>query len=85
MKSLNNSDGLWTNLSAKEVEISEYQAACCLNIRINRQASAARTADPEIHIDNEAVPLDVLRQVVEKADQARRGSKDVSEEVKHKG
>src|SRR5688572_28875530 len=46
MKALNNSDNFWTNLSVKEVEISEYQAACCLNVRINRQAQVS--CDPEI-------------------------------------
>jgi hypothetical protein len=83
MKPLNNSDELWTNLSAKEVEIAEYQAACCLNIRINRQAQVAR--DPEIMIDNESVPLDTLRKVVEKADHAKKSQTAINEEIKVKG
>ncbi len=82
MKALNNSDGLWTNLSVKEVEISEYQTACCLNVRINRQAQVAR--DPEISIDNETVPLETLRDIVQKADKAKSSATDVSEEIKVK-
>lgn len=35
MKSLNKSEELWTNMSAKEVEISSYSASCCFNIKIN--------------------------------------------------
>ncbi|MFZ5823907.1 MAG: hypothetical protein ACOY94_06220 [Bacillota bacterium] len=34
MKSLNQTQELWTNLSVKEVENSNYQSACCLNARI---------------------------------------------------
>ena len=36
MKSLNESNELWSNLSIKEVEDSAYMAACCLNIQVNR-------------------------------------------------
>ena len=78
MKALNNSDGLWTNLSVKEVEVSEYQAACCLNIRINRQAQVSR--DPEITFDNETVPLSTLREVVKKTEQTGA----INEEIKVK-
>lgn len=35
MKSLNKSKELWTNMSVKEVEDSNYSAACCLQARIN--------------------------------------------------
>lgn len=79
MKSLNNSDGLWTNLSTKEVDIADYQAACCLNVKVNKQATAA---NPEVTIDNESVPLDVLRDVVAKADAARQNKGAIDEHIK---
>jgi hypothetical protein len=45
MKSLNKSKELWTNMSVKEVEDSNYNAACCLNARVN--ASIQNSADKE--------------------------------------
>jgi hypothetical protein len=35
MKSLNNSKELWSNMSVKEIENSNYNSACCLNARVN--------------------------------------------------
>ncbi len=35
MKSLNSSSNLWTNMSAKEVENSNYSSSCCFNVRVS--------------------------------------------------
>lgn len=35
MKSLNKSAELWTNMSAKEIENSNYAGQCCFNIKVN--------------------------------------------------
>jgi hypothetical protein len=37
MKSLNKSKELWTNMSVKEVENSNYNSSCCLNARVNSE------------------------------------------------
>jgi len=79
MKSLNSTDKLWTSRSLKDVDLSDYQAACCLNGRVN---SPAQTADPVILIENEQVSVDFLRKVLERVDHAKTQSRH-SEDIKH--
>jgi len=67
MKSINQSDDLWTSLSVEEVDVSEYQAACCLNARINKQATVSQ---PEIVIDNTKVSRAFLKSILAKAEKA---------------
>lgn len=68
MKSINRSDALWSNLSTHALNLSDYQAACCLNVKVNY---APGGGDPEVHFDNQSVPLQVLKDIVNKADQAK--------------
>jgi hypothetical protein len=72
MKSINESDELWTSLSVEEVDVSEYQAACCLNARVNKEAMVST---PEIVIDNVAVSRAFLKSVLAKADKAAAAKK----------
>jgi hypothetical protein len=72
MKSINESDELWTSLSVEEVDTSEYQAACCLNVRINKEAMVST---PEILIDNTRVTRTFLKQVLAKAEKAAAAKK----------
>jgi hypothetical protein len=81
MKSLNGTEKLWTSQSAKDVDVSDYQAACCLNARVNK---AAHLAQPVLKIENEEVPADFLKKVQEKLDQAKTKQGTHSEDIKHK-
>ena len=36
MKPLNKSPELWTNMTAKEVETSNYMSSCCFNIKVSK-------------------------------------------------
>jgi len=45
MKSLNKSRELWTNMSAKEVENTQFSAKCCLNVKID---SAIHNGNQEV-------------------------------------
>jgi len=69
MKSLNSTAKLWTSLSAEDVDTSDYQAACCLNARIN--APADRVRNPEIVIDTQTVSVDFLKKVLERAERGQ--------------
>lgn len=51
MKSLNSTEKLWTSQSAKDVDVSDYQAACCLNAKVNSPRS--KGAEAMIKIENE--------------------------------
>jgi hypothetical protein len=69
MKSLNSTDKLWTSLSAKDADTAEYQAACCLNARINFEERVVRA--PEVVIDNQTVPVEFLRKILERSEDAK--------------
>jgi hypothetical protein len=69
MKSLNKASSLWNNLSIKEVETSDYQAACCLNGRVSAPRAGAARRDAHVTIENQHVPLEWLKEIVGKAEQ----------------
>lgn len=75
MKSINESDELWTSLAAEEVDVSEYQAACCLNVRINKEAMVST---PEILIDDTRVTRTFLKSVLAKAEKAAAAKKSAA-------
>jgi hypothetical protein len=79
MKSLNSTDKLWASQSAKDIDTSDYQAACCLNARVNSPAAAA--AAPHIRIENADIPVDFLKKVLEKSEHAAT-KQNHSEDIK---
>jgi hypothetical protein len=80
MKSLNGTEKLWTSQSAKDVDVSDYQAACCLNAKVS--SPRAKGAHAAIKIENEEVPQEFLKKVLDRAEQAK-GKEGHSEEIKH--
>jgi len=81
MKSLNGTEKLWTSQSAKDVDLSDYQAACCLNAKIN--SPAAKGSQPIIRIENEEVPQDFLKKILERSEHAK-SVHGHEENIKHK-
>ena len=70
MKSLNSTDKLWTNRSAKDVDMSDYQAACCLNFRVT--ATVQQKVVPLIKIEDEEVTEEFLKTVLDRMEAAKK-------------